>query len=311
MQIACISRGTRGHGKELAVALAEKMGYECLGREDLVEAAIEEGIQVARLEMAMVKPRAFSERLALERDHYLAFCRSFLCERALTKSLVYHGRTGHLLLPGIAHVLRVRVICDEEHRIRSAMSDLGVEREKALRYIRDVDEDRSRWVRSMYAVSVDEPINYDLTLNLQHLGVENAASALVAMAQLPDFQMTPASRQAMLDLLLGANARLALARDTRTALVDFKVRADGGVVTVSYHPRDLRTAEFVPRVLEALPGQVTSIHTPRKIQRTAGTATDQPTSPNMPSPNQISSPLLFLARSFLLSRMSTWPGNGS
>jgi hypothetical protein len=254
MQVICVSRGTRERGRELAERLSEKMGYRCLGREDLVEAATKEGIQVGKLEMAMIKPRAFSERLAFERDQYLAFCRAYLCERALNEDIVYHGRTGHLLLPGVSHVLRARVIRDMERRIESAMAEMGLEREKAVRYIRQIDEDRGRWVRSMYGVAVEEAINYDITVNLQRMGVENAASALVGMAQLPDFQMTPASRQAMEDLFLGANARLALGRDARTYGAEFKVRADGGVVTVNYHPQDARKAKFIPEVLGPLPG---------------------------------------------------------
>ena len=74
MQVICISRGTLGPGKELAELAAKKLDYACLSREELIEAATKEGIQVGKLEMAMVKPRAFSERLAIEREHYLAFC---------------------------------------------------------------------------------------------------------------------------------------------------------------------------------------------------------------------------------------------
>ncbi|MGD8322700.1 MAG: cytidylate kinase family protein, partial [Gemmatimonadota bacterium] len=72
MQIICVSRGSMSRGKELAEALASKLGYLVLSREDLIEAAIEEGIQVSKLETSMMNPRAFTERLARERDHYLA-----------------------------------------------------------------------------------------------------------------------------------------------------------------------------------------------------------------------------------------------
>jgi len=254
MQIICVSMGTYGGAKELAQTLSGKMGYSCLCREDLIEAAIREGIQVGKLEMAMVKPRGFTERLARERDHYLAFSRTFLCERALEGDVVYYGRTGHLLLPGISHVLRVRVVWDLEHRIQAIMQKMGLEREKALRYVREVDEDRARWVRAMYGIAVEEASNYDMMVNLQQLTVPNAASALVSVAQLPDFQMTPSSEKALRDLYLGATARLALARDRRTHSAALKVRADGGVVTVSYRPQDNAAAEFIPSVVESLEG---------------------------------------------------------
>jgi cytidylate kinase len=254
MQIICVSMGTYGGAKELAQSLSGKMGYPCLCREDLIEAAIREGIHVGKLEMAMVKPRGFTERLARERDHYLAFSRAFLCEQALKGDVIYYGRTGHLLLPGISHVLRVRVVWDLEHRIQTIMQSMGLEREKAVRYVREVDEDRARWVRSMYGIVVEEAINYDITVNLQQMTVGNAASALTGVAQLPDFQMTPASGKALQDLFLGATARLALARDKRTHAAAVKVRADAGVVTVSYRPQDFGVGDAIPSVLEPIEG---------------------------------------------------------
>ncbi|MFC1545275.1 AAA family ATPase [Gemmatimonadota bacterium] len=254
MQIICISRGTAAGGQELAERLAAKMDYSCLSREDLIEAATTEGIPVGKLEMAMLKPNRFTERLALERDRYLAFSRAFLCQRASEGNLVYHGRTGHMLLLGVNHVLRVRVVSGQEHRVRTVMTRLGLEREKALRYVAEVDEDRRTWVRDLYGVSVDEAINYDVTVNLEQMNVENAASALITMAHLPDFQTTPASMKAMQDLQLGAEARLALFKDEQTRSADLKVRADSGIVTVSYRPQDTGVADAIPRILDTISG---------------------------------------------------------
>ena len=91
MQIICISRGTLGGGRELAARLARKLGCTCLSRKELIEAAVDEGIQVGKLEMAMIKPRVFTEQLALQREYYRAFSTAYLCDRALEGSLVYHG----------------------------------------------------------------------------------------------------------------------------------------------------------------------------------------------------------------------------
>jgi cytidylate kinase len=254
MQIVCISRGSLSRGRELAESLARRLGYRVLSREDLMEAAIAEGIQVGKLVTSMMKPRAFTERLARERDHYLAFSTAYLCDRLMEGPLVYHGRTGHLLLRSVGHVLRVRVVADEEYRIRSTMQHLGIDREKAVRYLSEVEEDRRAWVRSMYGVSWEDASQYDVVVNVERMNVDNAASALVGMAQLPDFQITPASRRAMEDLRLGAMARLRLARDERTSRFAFSVAAHDGAVNVTYLPHDMEVAGDVPRVLEGLEG---------------------------------------------------------
>jgi len=254
MQMICISAGLLSGGEELAKCLAKKLGCACLSRTELIEAAIGEGIQVGKLEMAMIKPRIFSEQLGIEREYYRAFSTAYLCDRAAAGRLVYHGRTGHLLLPGVDHVLSVRVVSDEEQRIWRATRELGLDRTKARRYVKEVDTDMRRWARSMYGVGWEDAAHYDLVVNLQHMNVENAASALTSVAELPDFQMTPASRQSMMDLRLAARSRIALLRHERTARGKFHVRADRGVVTVTFVPQDYRYAEFIPEVLASVEG---------------------------------------------------------
>lgn len=254
MQIVCVSRGSQSRGRELAEILARRLDYAVLSREDLIEAAIEEGIQVGKLETAMMGPRRFNERLAHQRDHYLAFCTSYLLNKVRAGPVVYHGRTGHLLLRGLSHVLRVRVVADEEYRLRAAMRQLGVGPEKARRYLTGVEDDRRNWVRAMYGVSWEDASQYDVIVNVEQMTVENAASALVGMAQLPDFQMTPASRKAMEDLRIAAMARLALARDDRTCPAAFSVSCHGRVLTVTYLPRDVALADDIHRVLQQLEG---------------------------------------------------------
>jgi cytidylate kinase len=253
-QIICISRGTHSGGIKLAKRLAEKLDYACLSREELIDAATQEGIQVGKLEMSMIKAGIFSDRLSLERDHYLAFTTAYLCDKAIEGGLVYHGRTGHLLLPGVSHVLRVRVLADEEFRIEAVMRTLGLDRKKARRYIEEVDEDRRRWVHFMYGISWEDAAHYDIVLNLAQISLENAATMLVNISQMPDFQMTPASKKLTEDLRLAATARLRIARDERTHGAAVKVRADNGVVNVTYLPQDTKVADAIPEICSDLPG---------------------------------------------------------
>jgi cytidylate kinase len=260
VQAICISRGTFVGGEELAERVAQKLGYQCLSREALVEAATREGIQVGKLEMAVTRPGRFTERLALERDHYLAFVTAALCDRALDGGVVFHGRTGHLLLRGIGHALRVRVVSSEEHRIQAAQTALGIERGQAQQYLREVDEDFGRWAHALHGITWEDASTYDLTVNLEQLSIANAAVALMTVAQLPDFQITPASRKAMVDRRLAARCRLELARDEATYPGRFTVRADVGVVTVSYLPQDARYAEAAARLLAGVDG-VATVHT--------------------------------------------------
>ncbi len=254
MQIICISGGGSNRTKTFADRLAHKLGCKSLNREDLIEEAFNEGIQVSKLETATIKPQIFTERLALEREYYRAFMTAFLGGQSTENELVYNGRSGHLFFSGIDHVLKVRVVEDETAKVKEVVQQLGITTPKAIRYLKDVEADRNRWARSMFGVSLEDASHYDVMLNLGHMSVENAAAALAAIAQLPDFQVTPASNRSMQDLLLGANARLLLFRDERTFSANVKVRADRGVVNVTYLPQDAGIAETIREVLAPLAG---------------------------------------------------------
>ena len=257
MQIICVSRGSYGYGNELAEKLAAKLGYDCISRESLTDKATDQGIFVGKIEASILKRRPLSEALAIQADLMKAFISASICERALDKEVVYHGRTGHLVLPGISHVLRIRAIANAEERIDMTLRRMpNISREKAKKYNDQVDEDRRRWVRTLYNVDWEDPALYDITVNSLNMSVENSASALVSMAQLPDFRETPASRQTVKDTLLASQCRLAIGRDDRTRDVSVTVKADHGNIAVTYLPRQSKEAAVIPEVL----GRIDGIH---------------------------------------------------
>lgn len=255
MQIICISRGSYGYGNELADKLAAKLGYDCMARENLTDSATDEGIPVGKIEAAILKRRPISEALAVKVELMKAFISARICERALEKDMVYHGRTGHLVLPGIGHVLRIRAIASAEERINMTLRRMpNLTREKAKQYNDRVDENRHRWVRTLYNAEWEDPNLYDITVNSSNMSADNAALALVSVAQLPNFKETPASRQALQDSLLASRCRLALGENEHTGDLAVTIKANRGNVAVTYLPRQSREAEYIPGVLEKIAG---------------------------------------------------------
>lgn len=236
-------------GRELATRLADSLGCTCVSREDLTEQAIRLGVPVGKLQMAMVKPPRVYQRMGRERDQYLACMTMLLCERILKEDIVYYGHAAQMLLCGVPNILRVRVLAHPEFRIASVIHTLGLSREKAKEYIQGVDEDREKWVRFLYGVDWSDPAHYDLVVHLDQMGLNNAATAVLAVSQLPDFKLTPASTRALRNLYLGSKAHFALSKDPRTSFADMRVTADEGTVQVTYLPQE---SEVVPHVREVL-----------------------------------------------------------
>jgi cytidylate kinase len=254
MHIVSISRGSQSLGIEFAKHLSGKLGYEMISREDLLEEATRQRIPVGKLETAIVKPHIYSQRLAVELEHYKALATSILCEKALDHDIVYHGRTGHLLLPGVDNIFKIRVVSDMEHRIAKVMDQLNLPRKKAKQYIEAVEEDRRKWVKKFYNVEWDVYTLYDMVVNLSQINAANAAAAACAMAQLPEFQSTPASVAALKDLLLASRARLILARNEKTRDVNVAIMAVKGVVNVTYSFQQADKADAIMEALKELTG---------------------------------------------------------
>jgi len=254
MSVTTVSRGTLVGGQELATRLAKSLGCACVSREDLTEEAIKLGVPVAKLQTAMVRPPRVYQRMGRERDQYLACMTMLLCERILREDIVYYGHAAQMLLCGVPNTLRVRVLAHPEFRIASVIHKLGLSREKAKLYIQKVDEDREKWVRFLYGVDWSDPAHYDIVVHLDQMGLNNAATAVLAVTQLPDFKLTPASIRALKNLYLGSKSHFALSRDPRTSFADMRVSADDGIVQVTYLPQQSEVVPYVREVLSSIEG---------------------------------------------------------
>jgi len=254
LQLVSVSRGEQERGKEFARVLARKLAFQCLSQEEVADLAVAEGIAVGKLETAVVKKRHLTERQVLEKEHYLAFFTRVLCERAREDNLVFHGRAGHLAVPGLTHVLRIRTQIEPATHIEAIMQRLNLDRAKAREYVERVDEDITRWVRMMYNISGDPWAGYDLAVNLDRVEIGGATTSMCGFAQLPEFQATPATDKTLENLLLAARVRIALARDERTWSASFSVRANSGRVTISYLPSDMAVGARAPEVVEEVSG---------------------------------------------------------
>lgn len=255
MSIIAISRGTFSGGETLAKHVADRLGYQCLSRETNLEAAAKgHGVPAADLVAAMEKRPSFLHRVMGERTAYLAFVRAALCEQARADNLVYHGLVGHLLLPGVAHVIRVRVIADLDYRIKAAMAQQGPGYTDARAYIDKVDRERRQWIRFLFDVEWDDPNLYDVVLNLSRVSLDTACEIVARLTEQDGFKTTVESRRAMENLTLASRVRATLARDSRTRGFDLKVVAEDGSVTITGESHLLSLPETIRAVATQVEG---------------------------------------------------------
>jgi len=255
MAIISISRGTFSGGRILAERVADRLGYPCLGREEiLLEAGKEYGISERELTEAVNQPPPFWQQVPGRRVAYLMCLTAALLKRAQGGNLVYHGHAGHFLLSGIAHVLRIRVIADMEYRIQAAMERMNLKRDEAIVYIERVDKERIKWTRFLYGIEWGDPSQYDVVLNLERMSIEGASLAIVSMTQLDDFKKTPQSQKVFEDLVVTSGVWAALVKDERTRAASVQVAANNGVVTITGKASAGKAVDAIPVVAGQVPG---------------------------------------------------------
>ncbi len=260
MAIITISRGTFSGGKRLAACLGATLGYKVISREVLVAAAARYGVREESLAKGIESPPTIWERFSVDRQKYLAAITASLCQEVLADNVVYHGHGGHLLLSGVAHVMRVRVIAPMSMRLPEAMAAHGLEAKEAAAYIRARDAERVAWTKFLYNVDWHDVSLYDLVVNLEKIPLESACLTIASVADRPEFRATASSRQALADLFLVNHVRASLFLDpavgATAALVE--VGAREGVVTLAGILPSERHRDAVLAAVRALP-EVTSV----------------------------------------------------
>ena len=254
MAIITISRGSYSKGREVARKVAERLGYQVVSRDVLLDALEHFHIPEVKLVRAIHDAPSILDRFSHGRYRYLAYIRSALLQRAVADNLVYHGLAGHLLLKGVPHVLKVRIIADLDARVAAEMAREGIGQGQARELLVKDDAERRKWTQSLYGVDPWDASLYDLVIHIDKLGVDDAAYYIAHAAGLECFQTTPAARQKMDDLALACKVKAALAQ---ADCVDLAVTCEFGNVLVYGRQRDRRAhrlEEKIKPVVAAIPG---------------------------------------------------------
>ncbi|MFC2084052.1 cytidylate kinase family protein [Bacteroidota bacterium] len=229
MGIITISRGSYSKGKEIAQSLAQKLGYECISREILLETSKEFNIPEVKLMNALEDAPSVFERLKQDKRKYVAFIREAFLEHIQGDNVIYHGFAGHYFTKNIQNVLKIRIIANINYRIKYVMKKENVSKEKARTILFKIDAGRLKWGKYLYGIDTNSPELYDIVLRIDCLNVNDSVETLYDIAKCPCFQTTPESKQKLKDMLLAARVYSILVDKFPYAKVD----SNDGVVLVT------------------------------------------------------------------------------
>ena len=213
MAIITISRGSYSKGREVAEMVAERLGYRLTSRDVLLDASERFNVPEFKLVGAIHDAPSILNRFTHFKQCYLAYIQSALADQAQKDNLVYHGLAGHLLLKGVPHVLKVRILADIEARVEAEVQREGISATEARRLLLADDAERRKWTQHLFGVDPWDSSLYDLVIHIHKLTVEDAVEYIAHAAARTCFASTPEGQRKMDDLALACRVKAELVKD--------------------------------------------------------------------------------------------------
>lgn len=101
-----------------------------------------------------------------------------------TETILKLAELGHVILIGrganiatakLPHVLHVRLLGSREQRIARVQERLKLEPKAAAELIEKADRGRQRYLKDHFQVNIDNPLDYDLTINTDRISCDDVA----------------------------------------------------------------------------------------------------------------------------------------
>jgi cytidylate kinase len=134
-----------------------------------------------------------SSRLAVEEDvpsldneHYMKGLKSVIRGLARSESVVINGRGSQFFLKNYPGALHILTIAPLELRIERITKSYKTDKETARVKINRYDSNRREFIKKYFKEELEDPMNYDMTLNTAHFNYESAAAMVVKAVSLKD-----------------------------------------------------------------------------------------------------------------------------
>ena len=255
MAIITISRGSYSHGKEVAEQVADRLGYDCISREVILEASDIFHVPELKLMRAIHDAPSIIERLGDKKQKYIAYIQKTLTGMVQKDNVVYHGLAGHLLLQTIKHALKVRVVADFDDRVSLEMQREGTDEATARELIGRDDAERRKWTLSLYGVDPWNTLLYDVVIRIGTFTVADAIDLICRTASLEQFKATRESQQKMDDLALACQVKAMLIDE----FPEVKVGCEYGNAVVYINASE-RTVQKLKKKVVSFPGEEKQLH---------------------------------------------------
>lgn len=182
MAAITISRQTGSEGDEIALLVAERLGFELINDEKIHRLAekCDEDYRDACSAYELESFKGFFERLFYDRPAYKSLFEALNYELAGEGRVVILGRGAQIVLHDIPGIFHARVVAPEAKRVERIGQQRGLSDQESWDFIQSQEHQRRSLIQSIYKADISDHNYYDIVCNTAHYTVEAAADVLAA-----------------------------------------------------------------------------------------------------------------------------------
>ncbi len=256
MAIITISREMGSGGIPIAHKVAEKLGYQLIDGEMIMEAAAAYGLSPEAVEQADEKPPHFVDTLDSKQFLDLHLIELIILEAALKGNVVIYGRGGQDLLKDVNSVLRTRIIAPFEDRVERWAEREWLDPDRARYLVRKSDQQRAGFIKYYFDRDWDDSVHYDLLINTQRLSEDKAVQVICESVKDENLEGTKATgKKVLTNLILRKRVEIAILSSDNIDAYMLEIDVEDGVVTLSgqlHSNAEKKAAEAQAREVEGV-----------------------------------------------------------
>lgn len=197
MAVVTVSRLQGSGGDEIAVKVAEGLGYGLVDTGLILEVARRAGVSVDKARSfdekyhsrtvewlkSLISPRMgkilADEGKKLEPKTFIEYAKTIILGLSEKKKIVIVGRASQFILKDVDYAFHVRIIADEKFRVTRIKERHTTSEKNAREMIKKSDCMRKNYIERYFNEDWDNKQAYHLIINTSKLGIDEAANLII------------------------------------------------------------------------------------------------------------------------------------
>jgi cytidylate kinase len=255
MAIVTISRASGSGGEDIGRAVAEKLGYEYVGRTVILKEIEERGEQWLKWGKNMDEHApSLWERFDQSFAGFVTLEENSIYQHATKDNVVIMGRGGNWLLKDVPYALRIRITAPIEKRVENICERGSVDRESARKMIEINDQERSSYLKTVYHKDWTKPRHYDVVYNMGSMSFDHVVEQIVAEISRKDKLATTEAREKLAQMALAARIKSGIVTDLKTSIPTLEVIHNGKEIVLRGVVGDVKEQKRAQDIATGLAG---------------------------------------------------------